>query len=297
MAKSSLNHNETQHEHFGFLAWAHRPLPMQRAHYHLDVEVNFVVNGTMTYLYHGKPVSLPVGRMCLIWAALPHQTIHVDPEVRMGLLVIPITWLWSWGCPDDLARLLLSGSIVAEKLEDSSISEIYPDDMVQVERWDHMLQHKQPSWEMIVRLEVEARLRRFMLGQYEAIETHHDQDTNDHSSPSRTGITPMSVQRMAHLMTHRIGEDLTVERIAQHVHLHPSHAMRIFKQSVGMSMMDYLTRSRVAEAQRRLITSDEPILQIAEKSGFRSSSRFYQAFKRITGFTPRKYRTEHRLSG
>jgi transcriptional regulator GlxA family with amidase domain len=58
-------------------------------------------------------------------------------------------------------------------------------------------------------------------------------------------------------------------------------------------ILDYLTQYRVAHAQRLLVTTDLPVLEIALACGFNSLSRFYAAFKKICGRSPRTYRQEH----
>ncbi|MEO6907096.1 MAG: helix-turn-helix domain-containing protein, partial [Abditibacteriaceae bacterium] len=52
----------------------------------------------------------------------------------------------------------------------------------------------------------------------------------------------------------------------------------------------YLTRQRVAHAQRLLAMTALPILDVAAESGFNSISRFYEAFKTESGCTPRAFR-------
>ena len=41
-----------------------------------------------------------------------------------------------------------------------------------------------------------------------------------------------------------------------------------------------------------LVTTDQPILELAFDSGFHSASAFYAAFQRATGVTPLEYRSE-----
>jgi transcriptional regulator GlxA family with amidase domain len=97
---------------------------------------------------------------------------------------------------------------------------------------------------------------------------------------------------MTAFLTRRCREPIAVEDVAAHVSLHPHYAMRLFRKHMGMSIIDYLTRQRVAEVQRRLLTSDEPLLSIAHQSGFGSASRFHQAFRRLTGTTPDRFRRQ-----
>ncbi len=61
-----------------------------------------------------------------------------------------------------------------------------------------------------------------------------------------------------------------------------------FKQTVGASPMEYLTRWRML-AGDRLVNSSDPISVIALSLGYESESAFSTAFKRVVGCSPRQY--------
>jgi AraC-like DNA-binding protein len=62
-----------------------------------------------------------------------------------------------------------------------------------------------------------------------------------------------------------------------------------FKETVGKSPMEYLTRWRMLLAGDRLANSREPISAIALSLGYESESAFSTAFKRVMGCSPRQY--------
>jgi AraC-like DNA-binding protein len=62
-----------------------------------------------------------------------------------------------------------------------------------------------------------------------------------------------------------------------------------FKQTVGSSPMEYLTRWRMLLAGDRLANSNDPISTIALSLGYESESAFSTAFKRVMGCSPRQY--------
>jgi len=62
-----------------------------------------------------------------------------------------------------------------------------------------------------------------------------------------------------------------------------------FKQTVGASPMDYLTRWRMLLAGDRLTHSGDPISILAPSLGYESESAFSTAFKRVMGCSPRRY--------
>jgi AraC-like DNA-binding protein len=62
-----------------------------------------------------------------------------------------------------------------------------------------------------------------------------------------------------------------------------------FRNSVGSTPMDYLTRLRMMLAGDMLSTSNEPVSVVAEAVGYESESAFSHAFKRYSGYSPRRY--------
>ena len=81
----------------------------------------------------------------------------------------------------------------------------------------------------------------------------------------------------------------TLQSLAERVHMSRSAFALKFKQMVGMSAMDYLTRWRMLLAGDRLTHSGDPTSVIAVSLGYESESAFSTAFKRVMGCSPRQY--------
>lgn len=62
-----------------------------------------------------------------------------------------------------------------------------------------------------------------------------------------------------------------------------------FKETVGASPIEYLTRWRMMVAGDRLVNSSDPVSAIALSLGYESESAFSTAFKRVMGCSPRQY--------
>jgi len=65
---------------------------------------------------------------------------------------------------------------------------------------------------------------------------------------------------------------------------------RKFKQLLGTSFFDYLTRLRMRAARELLVTTNLRVPMIGEKIGYQSELSFVKAFKNLQGDTPRAYR-------
>jgi AraC family transcriptional regulator len=72
--------------------------------------------------------------------------------------------------------------------------------------------------------------------------------------------------------------------------VHPVQLAREFRRFYGCTAGEYLRRTRIEMACRKLSESDEPLSQIALACGFASQSHFSASFRRLVGMTPGEYR-------
>lgn len=64
-----------------------------------------------------------------------------------------------------------------------------------------------------------------------------------------------------------------------------------FKQAAGVAPLTYLTEWRMRLAERALREQETPVTELARSLGYTSESAFSNAFKRITGHAPKRYRS------
>ncbi|WP_078900019.1 helix-turn-helix domain-containing protein [Streptomyces sp. SBT349] len=269
-------------ESSGFLGWGGRPTLMDIPHQHDDLEVNLVTEGgSMLYLFGGIPVEVGPGSVAAFWAAVPHQLV-ANSVTQAHWIQVPFTTFLGWGLPANVLGRLLSGvPLVAPP------SAAMASDAAAFAQWATDLASGNAELRRIALLELEARVRRVAL-----------------AAPRDPGVSfnvgdPVvhHVIAMVRRIAQRFHEPLTVADVADTARLHPNYAMTQFRKVMGTTIVDYLTRCRLAEARRLLITTALPIGDIASASGFSSVSRFYTAFSSRCGTPPAKYRRDHRHTG
>jgi AraC-like DNA-binding protein len=86
------------------------------------------------------------------------------------------------------------------------------------------------------------------------------------------------------------GYPWTLKKLAERVGMSRSIFALRFKETVGSTPMEYLTRWRMLLAGERLTSSDEPISVIALSLGYESESAFGKAFRRVMVRSPGQYR-------
>ncbi|MBD0381493.1 AraC family transcriptional regulator [Paenibacillus sedimenti] len=85
-------------------------------------------------------------------------------------------------------------------------------------------------------------------------------------------------------------EEVSLEQLAEEIHLSPNYISRLFRQETGSNITDYLTARRIKQACRLLETTHLPVEQVGNEAGFGNVSYFIQLFKKVVGTTPLKYR-------
>lgn len=83
---------------------------------------------------------------------------------------------------------------------------------------------------------------------------------------------------------------LTVSELSSMLLVSPDHFTRIFKESLGVTPLEYINRVRVGRAMVMLAKSSESIETVAKASGFSGTSYFYRLFKSLVGDSPLAFR-------
>lgn len=86
-------------------------------------------------------------------------------------------------------------------------------------------------------------------------------------------------------------ENITIEDIANHCFYSKSYFMKFFKETMGVSFIQYLNDYRLEIAAELLTTTTDNILDIAFHTGFNNISYFNRCFKNKYGLSPGRYRS------
>jgi two-component system, response regulator YesN len=90
-------------------------------------------------------------------------------------------------------------------------------------------------------------------------------------------------------ITQNLTNEMNLTLLSNFFHVHPSHLARKFKQETGLTIIDYIQHHRINYAKLLFQEGNTNILDVANLSGFNSSSYFDKVFKKITSQTPSAY--------
>lgn len=110
----------------------------------------------------------------------------------------------------------------------------------------------------------------------------------------RGGMAPQKLRKAVDIIDSHLVEEqpgrLALRFVADEVGMSYFHFSRAFKQSMGMSLTNYIAEKRIEHAKELLNRTVLPISEIALRSGFGSQSHFTTSFRRMAGSTPREFR-------
>jgi len=209
------------------------------------------------------------GVLCLIAANTYHYTMPDDPDryVRTKLFL----------SPEDFQRILRVGAL-EERFGDASLAYARLDGEAQatVEGILRELQtwtgHPSASDAILV----SAWLRLLVLLDRHALE----------STVAPTGFLNHAMD----YINRNILSEITIDGICSAVHMSKYYFCRKFKESTGMTVMDYILKTRIVLAKNMLVNENRSITEISERCCFSSVSYFSRVFKEDTGETPTSYR-------
>lgn len=289
-AMRELKHFDSHRPEFspyGFTCEIWEPMRMTKPDRHDEIELNFLDQGRLTYLIGGNRITVEAQALTLFWAAVPHQIIQFENVTHYHVITIPFGSFLQWGLPQDLQMQLILGNVLSAEADET----IAAHDKTLFNQWHRDLSDSDNESQEIVLLELKARLLRLArsYSQRPSLPAARSESQSSGGSPNLE-----KAEQMAGYIARNFKTRLLIQEIADSVDLHPDYAATLFRKTFGTTLNSLITRHRVAEAQRLLVTSNEQIINVALSSGFDSLSRFNRAFKQVTGTTPSKFRKQCR---
>jgi two-component system response regulator YesN len=94
------------------------------------------------------------------------------------------------------------------------------------------------------------------------------------------------VEQIIEYVNEHIAENITLQDIANDLYISRNYLGQIFKNIVGESFKNYLTRVRMERAKKMIQDGHFLIYEISEKVGYVNPAYFTTTFKKYTGYTP-----------
>ena len=104
------------------------------------------------------------------------------------------------------------------------------------------------------------------------------------------GLPIARLRKVEDYVRAHLAESISIETLAELVELSPFHFSRVFKQSTGMTPLQFVIRERMLQAQQLIRETSHSLIEIALEVGYTSPSHFAQVFRRTVGMAPKEFR-------
>lgn len=104
------------------------------------------------------------------------------------------------------------------------------------------------------------------------------------------GMSRAKVRAMTDFIWAHLGDDLSLDVLADQADLSPSHFSASFRRATGVSPYQYLLKARIERSKELLRSGDCSTTEVALATGFSSASHFATAFRKMTSLTPSAFR-------
>lgn len=103
------------------------------------------------------------------------------------------------------------------------------------------------------------------------------------------------LERLEHVFKYvadNFTREISLNEIARTANFSVYHFTRFFKETTGMTFIQYLNNYRISKAVNYLTETDDPITEVAFRSGFDSIKTFNRVFKQLKGCSPSSFKKQ-----
>jgi len=250
-------------------------------HWHNEFEINLILRGAGEFISGDYRFIAREGDLLLFPPNMLHAAYPCDnEELVYHAFVFHSSMLGATSndrCTIECIRPVMNGthSVICHM---HPASPNYPELKRTADSMFSCITGNQPRLDLLLKSEL---LRFFWLLPQTA-----DQAYKDTSSISYSEIVRPALE----YMMENFHETISIDFLADLVHLSKSYFMTCFKRAVGIGAIEHLTHLRINAACDALADTNTLVSEIAFSCGYSNLSNFNRQFKQIMGCSPKEYR-------
>ena len=250
-------------------------------HYHPEIEITYVVKGEGLAFIGNKIVEFQAGQAFLIGPYLPHNFVASDEEEMImdrecwGLQFTQ-EWLNSFKESAALGPLFKAMSFGVD------LGQFTPEER---EDFANIVgTNSLKSMGSFFNLMASIADRK----EFKTVST-----TSAYSNVMSQKISKR-MERVSKYIQDNYQHAINLSEISDIASMTEQSFSRWFRQTSGLTFIDYLMQLRTTVASHLLVNTNKPMSEVAEESGFNSSSSFNRSFLKVKGCSPREFRKQKR---
>lgn len=241
-------------------------------HHHIEYEIFSLKKGKIIFGFEGKEEVIQAGDVVFIDSFVNHYAKRINSKdlFEYDEIVFDIS---SLGLPDDPCRIFFSSIRIQRFLK-------IPQEITNKITLAAGLESKSGGREIIIKSVL-----------FEILS--HVIKTNQYEVISLLGATKRrSISAIENALVYirdNYKENISMDSILDLTNYSKSHFIRLFKESTGMNLSEYINKYRIEKACLDLIYSNKNITEIATTNGFNNIQYFSRTFKECMKCTPKQY--------
>jgi AraC-like DNA-binding protein len=260
-------------------------------HWHDHLEIALVLEGRGDFLFGRRAHPAEPGDIFFIDNSQPHVALAgAGSSLRLLLVLFRPELIAGPGC-----RALDLGYLAPFRIDERSASPRICGDGALAAQIAPVLLELREIWERhdpAEHLLADATLRRVL-----AL-VNRERGIGPQATGTRAAADRREqIRPVLAYVDHHCRESITLDDVAEVVHVSPSRVRHVFKDVTGISFKEYVTQVRVAEAKRLLLATDLSVAEVASAVSYTNLHQFYKVFYRSCSMSPAEYRRYYTPAG
>lgn len=259
------------------------------AHYHKDMEMNYIYEGSCTFIINGKEVTLKQGDLCILDSNVIHSATSLKTEHD---IIINIVFKKEFFDSAFLSRLSSKG-IITNFLYDA-ISQNRSHEQYLIFQTQNNFKFHTLMQFLLYEYYFPSNCDNELIPVYasaifiELINTLHDMDQSEQWKKKHEEIIAI----LHYIETNY--KDCSLKCTAAEFGYSKNYLSSLLKKQTGKSFIQMKTSQQLTEAAFLFLNSDKSINEIIDKVGCHNYHYFYRKFEKKYGMTPKVFRIQHK---
>lgn len=253
-------------------------------HWHEEIEITYVFEGSVYHQLNGKRVKLTAGEAIFINSKQLHLIQSDNQDCVLYCLIFHPMLL--------SASNYLAKKYVLPIIENGTLDYFFlkENDEKQKQILDAIVRIKELEDDPCFEIKAMSVLHDLWLGLYEVLPRTKENEVIVNEDLHK-------VQKMLSLIHRSYSDNISLEDICMAGAVGKTKGTQIFTQYLNMTPVEYLVNYRLEVAAKQLVETNKSVTDIALESGFSDSSYFARAFRKGMGMSPLEYRENRRTKG
>ncbi len=253
-----------------------------KSHDHNYYEFYFFLQGEIVMYINRQPFALKTGDIILIPPKIPHYIVNQNDNIPYRRFIFWIS--------EDYFQQLCSMSSDYKYIVDYAKKKqkyVYHNDVISFNSIQALI------FNLLEEIHAErfGRDAKLTLG-VSGLVLNLNRMAYEQNVPGQLRRNQRLYENLMLYIEAHIEDDLSLERLSEVFYVSKYHIAHIFKENLGFSVHQYITKKRLAACRDALLNNSN-ISNTYLLYGFKDYSSFYRAFKKEYGVSPKEYKEQH----